>query len=60
MYPERWLESLVFKNVCALDSQLDPAHVYSQVRRSPLRPPMIDVLACTRAGRLAVLELKAD
>jgi hypothetical protein len=61
MYPERWLESLVFKNVCAVDSQLDPAHVYSQVPAfSASDRAMIDVLACTRAGRLAVLELKAD
>jgi hypothetical protein len=61
MYPERWLESLIFKNVCAVDSQLDPAHVYSQVPAfSASDRAMIDVLACTRAGRLAVLELKAD
>ena len=61
MYPERWLESLVFRNVCAVDSQLDPAHVYSQVPAfSASDRAMIDVLACTRAGRLAVLELKAD
>src|SRR5262249_15103143 len=31
MYPERWLESLIFKNVSGVDSRLDPAHVYSQV-----------------------------
>jgi hypothetical protein len=61
MYPERWLESLVFKNVTAIDSWLDPAHVYSQVPAfSALDRAMIDVLACTRDGRLAVLELKAD
>jgi len=61
MYPERWLESLVFKNVCAVDSQLDPAYVYSQVPAfSASDRAMIDVLACTRAGRLVVLELKAD
>ncbi len=61
MYPERWLESLVFKNVSAVDSRLDPAHVYSQVPAfSASDRAMIDVLACTRDGRLAVLELKAD
>ena len=61
MYPERWLESLIFKNVSALDSSLDPAHVYSQVPAfSASDRAMIDVLTCTRAGRLAVLELKAD
>jgi len=61
MYPERWLESLVFKNVAAIDSRLDQRHVYSQVPAfSASDRAMIDVLACTREGRLAVLELKAD
>jgi hypothetical protein len=61
MYPERWLESLVFKNVSALDSSFDPAHVYSQVPAfSASDRAMIDVLTCTRDARLAVLELKAD
>jgi hypothetical protein len=61
MYPERWLESLVFKNVAAIDSRLDSAHVYSQVPAfSASDRAMIDVLTCTRDGRLAVLELKAD
>jgi hypothetical protein len=61
MYPERWLESLVFKNVAAIDSRLDPGHVYSQVPAfSASDRAMIDVLACTHDARLAVLELKAD
>jgi hypothetical protein len=61
MYPERWLESLVFKNVTAIDSRLDPGHVYSQVPAfSASDRAMIDVLTCTRNARLAVLELKAD
>ncbi|HEX3584829.1 MAG TPA: hypothetical protein VH024_02485 [Candidatus Angelobacter sp.] len=61
MYPERWLESLVFKNVAAIDSRLDQGHVYSQVPAfSASDRAMIDVLTCTRNGRLAVLELKAD
>ncbi len=61
MYPERWLESLVFKDVAAVDPRLDPAHVYSQVPAfSASDRAMIDVLSCTREGRLAVLELKAD
>jgi hypothetical protein len=61
MYPERWLESLVFKNVSAVDSRLEPAHVYSQVPAfSASDRAMIDVLTCTRDARLAVLELKAD
>jgi len=61
MYPGRWLESLVFRDVTMIDSRLHPAHVYSQVPAfSASDRAMIDVLACTREGRLAVLELKAD
>lgn len=61
MYPERWLESLIFKNVSAVDSSLDTDHVYSQVPAfSASDRAMIDVLTCTRNARLAVLELKAD
>ena len=61
MYPERWLESLIVRNVPAVDSHLDAAHVYSQVPAfSASDRSLIDVLTCTRTGRLAVLELKAD
>ncbi len=61
MYPERWLESLVVKNVPAIDSRLDGTRVYSQVPAfSASDRAMIDVLACTHDARLAVLELKAD
>ncbi len=61
MYPERWLESLVFSNVAAINSRFDPAHVYSQVPAfSASDRAMIDVLVRTRDGRLAVIELKAD
>jgi hypothetical protein len=60
-YPERWLESLMLKNIAALDSQLNSALAYSQVPAfSASDRSMIDVLTCTREGRLAVLELKAD
>jgi hypothetical protein len=61
MHPERWLESLVVKDVRALDSELDSSKLYSQVPAfSASDRAMIDVLACTRNGRLAVIELKAD
>jgi hypothetical protein len=60
-YPERWLESLVFRNVSAIDSRLNNSHVHSQVPAfSASDRAMIDVLTCTREARLAVLELKAD
>ena len=61
MQPERWLESLVARDVSALDSRLDPACVYSQVPAfSASDRAMIDVLTVTRERRLAVVELKAD
>ncbi|HYX69942.1 MAG TPA: hypothetical protein VE825_12470 [Terriglobales bacterium] len=61
MQPERWLESLVVRQLASLDSRLDPAAVYSQVPAfSACDRAMIDVLGVTRDGRLAVLELKAD
>ena len=59
--PERWLESLVVRDVAALDARLDAACVYSQVPAfSASDRAMIDVLAATRERRLAVIELKAD
>ena len=61
LHPERWLESLVIKNICALDNQIDPRWRYSQVPAfSASDRAMIDVLTVTREGRLAVLELKAN
>ena len=61
MQPERWLESLVMENVCALDSEIDSQHVYSQVPAfSSSDRAMIDVLAAKHDGRLCVIELKAD
>ena len=61
MHPERWLESLVVKNVSAIDGRLDAGCVYSQVPAfSASDRAMIDVLAVSREGRLAVIELKAD
>lgn len=60
-YPERWLESLVEKNISLLDESLESSPTYSQVPAfSAADRAMIDVLALTRAGRLAVVELKAD
>jgi len=60
-HPERWLESLVVKDVAGLDDSLDPRWRYSQVPAfSASDRAMIDVLTVNREGRLAVLELKAD
>ena len=59
--PERWLESLVVGDVSVVDGRLEPSRQYSQVPAfSAADRAMIDVLTTTRAGRLAVVELKAD
>jgi hypothetical protein len=59
--PERWLESLVVGDVSVVDDRLDASCRYSQVPAfSASDRAMIDVLTTTRAGRLAVVELKAD
>ena len=61
MQPERWLESLVIQDVSAINQTLDPKCFYSQLPAfSASDRAMIDVLAITRTGRLAVVELKAD
>jgi hypothetical protein len=61
LQPERWLESIIRQDVTCIDAQLEPHHVYSQVPAFAASDRgMIDVLTCTRQGRLAVLELKAD
>ncbi|MEO6119764.1 MAG: hypothetical protein ABIP12_03665 [Terriglobales bacterium] len=61
MQPERWLESVVLADITAIDGELDPSCVYSQVPAFAASDrAMIDVLARTRSGRLAVIELKAD
>lgn len=58
---ERWLESLVVRDVTAVDERLDPSCLYSQVPAfSASDRAMIDVLCVTRSGRLAVVELKVD
>jgi hypothetical protein len=59
--PERWLESLVTRDVRAIDERLDGRFVYSQVPAFAASDrSMLDVLTCTLDGRLAVLELKAN
>jgi hypothetical protein len=61
LHPERWLESLVARDVSAVDERLDAGCLYSQVPAfSASDRAMIDVLTVTREGRLAVVELKAD
>jgi hypothetical protein len=59
--PERWLESLITRDVRAIDERLDPRFVYSQVPAfTACDRAMLDVLSATIDGCLAILELKAD
>jgi hypothetical protein len=61
LHAERWLESLVVGDVSVLDRNLEASPPYSQVPAfSAADRAMIDVLATTQEGRLAVVELKAD
>ncbi len=59
--PERWLESLITREVRSIDERLDGNFVYSQVPAFTASDrAMLDVLSVTIDGRLAILELKAD
>jgi hypothetical protein len=61
MQPERWLESMLRRDVEPLDAHLDPVHVYTQVPAfAAADRGMLDLLGVTDDGRLAVIELKAD
>jgi hypothetical protein len=56
---ERWLESNLYRDISRIDPELSGAHVYQQVPAFSARDRgVIDLLAATRAGRLAVIELK--
>jgi hypothetical protein len=61
MQPERWLESELRRGMAELLPELRVDLVYSQVPAiSTGERGMLDLLTLDRAGRLAVLELKAD
>jgi hypothetical protein len=57
---ERWLQSLVAQDLCRVDINLNPDLLYEQVlAQSGAQRGILDLLAVTRGGRLAILELKA-
>jgi hypothetical protein len=61
MQPERWLESMLRRDISQIDAHLDPAHVYTQVPAFAASDRgMLDLLGVDKDGRLAVIELKAD
>jgi hypothetical protein len=59
--PERWLESIVRKDVTRVDAMLDQRFVYAQVlANAGGEHGILDLLSVTRSGRLAIIELKAS
>ncbi len=59
MQGERWLESLVLRDIRQIDPLLDPAYVYPQVPMFlGIDRGIIDILSVTQKRRLAVVELK--
>lgn len=57
---ERWLESLILRDIQRIDSRLDSRYVYSQVPTfEGSSRGVIDILTVSAEGRLAILELKA-
>ncbi len=56
---ERWLESIVREDVTRIDAALDQRFVYAQVfANAGGEHGILDLLTVTRAGRLAIIELK--
>jgi hypothetical protein len=61
LQPERWLECCLRRDIGEIEPALRGDFVYSQVPAFAAGDrAMLDLLAVTHAGRLAVLELKAD
>jgi hypothetical protein len=59
-HAERWLETNICADVTRVDAALDPSFVYAQVFAATASDRgVLDLLGVTRAGRLAILELKA-
>jgi hypothetical protein len=57
--PERWLQSSVQQDVTRVDVSPLPEQVYEQVfAQTVAQHGILDLLGITRAGRLAILELK--
>lgn len=61
LQPERWLESELRRDLAEIEPGIRNEVIYSQVPAfSAGDRGMLDLLAVTHSGRLAVLELKAD
>jgi hypothetical protein len=60
LQPERWLQSVVERDLSPIDARLDPSVFYPQVPAfAAADRAIIDLLGITHDGRLAVIELKA-
>jgi hypothetical protein len=60
LHGERWLESLILGDPKQIDPDLSRSPLYSQVPAYAGRRRVIDLLAVTESGRLAVLEIKVQ
>jgi hypothetical protein len=61
LQPERWLESVLRRDLSVLDPLLGSGPVYSQLPAfASASRTLLDLLTVNRHGRLVVLELKAD
>jgi len=61
LQPERWLESMLVRDVSKLDPELRATDVYPQVPAfSGGDRGVVDILSVLNDGRLAVIELKLD
>lgn len=61
LQPERWLESVLRRNLEEVDAGLCTGPIYTQVAAAGMADRgLLDLLAITRSGRLAILEVKAD
>lgn len=61
LQPERWLESVLRRDLSVLDPLLGSGPVYSQTPAfASASRTLLDLLTVNRQGRLVVLELKAD
>jgi len=59
--PERWLESLIAADPTRVDARIDPRFFYEQLPAlTAADRGVVDAVAATKDGRLAVVELKAS
>jgi hypothetical protein len=59
--PESWLQSVLANELARVDDNLGTHPIYQQVPAfAAADRAMLDLLTATRAGRLAILELKVD